>query len=209
MSKKEFPLHALADYLPAQALTPVLEFLNLYSIHLTITKQRNTLLGDYRYVNGDTYHRISVNGNLNQYAFLITLLHEIAHLITFDQYRNKVTPHGKEWKMNYSHILKRFIDLRVFPSDIEKALSASIRNPAASSCADENLMRVLRNYDNRSSDTLLVEEVSDGGMFQLKDGRIFKRGEKLRKRYRATEIKTGLVYLFHAMYEVRRVTVYL
>jgi hypothetical protein len=40
-------------------------------------------------------------------------------------------------------------------------------------------------------------------LFELKDGRLFKKGEKLRKRFRATEVKTGVVYLFHAMYEVR------
>lgn len=205
MSKKEYPLHALADYLPDHALAPVLDFLHIYQIHITITRQRNTLLGDYRYAVGDTHHRISVNGNLNKYAFLITLLHEIAHLITFDQYKNKVAPHGKEWKMNFSRLLKRFIELNVFPADIQAALSASVHNPAASSCADETLMRVLRKYDIRASDMLTIEELSEGGSFKLKDGRVFRRGEKLRKRYKATEIKTGLIYLFHAMYEVKRI----
>jgi SprT protein len=92
MPKQEYPLHALAEYLPERALEPVLDLLNTYKIHLTITKHRNTLLGDYRHAIGDMHHRISVNGNLNKYAFLITLLHEIAHLITFDQYVGKVAP---------------------------------------------------------------------------------------------------------------------
>ena len=204
MPKNEYPLQALADYLPANALPPVLDFLHCYKIHLTITRQRNTLLGDYRHSIGDSHHRISVNGNLNKYAFLITLLHEIAHLITFDQHKKNVAPHGKEWKMNYSKLLQRFLDLKIFPPDIETALSASIHNPAASSCADESLMRVLRKYDICSSDSLTIEELSEGAVFQLKDGRVFKRGEKLRKRYKATEVKTGIIYLFHAMYEVRR-----
>ncbi|MFN5334471.1 MAG: SprT-like domain-containing protein [Bacteroidota bacterium] len=205
MPKKEYPLHALANYIPDQALQPVLDFLNTYKIHLTITKHRNTLLGDYRHAIGDTHHRISVNGNLNKYAFLITLLHEIAHLITFDQYKHRVAPHGKEWKRNFSGLLKQFLQLRIFPHDIEAALSVSINNPAASSCADEFLMRVLKKYDITSSGFILIEEVLEGEEFRLKDGRIFKRGEKLRKRYKATEVKTGLVYLFNAMYEVRKV----
>ena len=40
-------------------------------------------------------HRISVNGNLNKYSFLITLIHELAHLLTFTQYKNRVDPHGR------------------------------------------------------------------------------------------------------------------
>jgi hypothetical protein len=203
MSKKEYPLHALADYLPDRSLEPVLEFLRIYKIQLTITRQRTTILGDYRYAVGDAHHRISVNGNLNKYGFLITLLHELAHLITFDTYKNKVAPHGKEWKHNFSQLLIQFLKLKIFPADIETALDASIQNPAASSCADEPLMRVLRKYDQLPSDHVLIEEVLPGAIFQLKDGRLFKKGEKLRKRYKATELKTGLVYLFHAMYEVR------
>ena len=203
MPKKEYPLHALSDYLPDNTINPVLDFLRFYKIQLTITKQRASVLGDYRYAAGDAYHRISVNGNLNKYAFLLTLLHELAHLITFEKYKNKVAPHGKEWKSAFRKLLIQFLELKIFPLDVETALQSSIQNPAASSCADEALMRVLRNYDLRPADCLLIEEVAPGCLFELKDGRLFKKGEKLRKRFRATEVKTGVVYLFHAMYEVR------
>jgi SprT protein len=202
MGKKEVPLHALAAYLPEGALTPVLHYLSVYKIHLTITKARNTILGDYRHSLGDSHHRISVNGNLNKYAFLITLLHELAHLVTFDQYRNRVAPHGKEWKLNYSKLLVDFIRLEIFPEDIKYALKTSINNPAASSCADETLMRVLRKYDVGNQHYILIEQVLEGALFLLKDGRVFRRGEKLRKRYKGVDVKTGQTYLFNALYEV-------
>jgi len=35
-----------------------------------------------------------------------------------------------------------------------------------------------------------------------KDERVFKKGEKLRKRFKCTEVKTGRVYLFSPVYEV-------
>jgi hypothetical protein len=202
MAKKEVPLHALSAYLPNNALDPVLFYLNIYQIHLTITRERNTLLGDYRHSIGDSHHRISVNGNLNKYAFLITLLHELAHLITFDQHRNRVAPHGKEWKMNFSKLLEHFIQLDIFPEDIEQALKVSVRNPAASSCSDMLLMRVLRKYDAGDKNCVLIEELSIGAFFKLKDGRMFQRGEKLRKRYKGLDVKTGQTYLFNALYEV-------
>ena len=202
MPKKEVPLHALSAYLPERALDSVLHYLNIYKIHLTITKERNTLLGDYRHSIGDSHHRISINGNLNKYAFLITFLHELAHLITFDQYRNRVAPHGKEWKTNFSKLLEHFIQHDIFPEDIEQALKDSVKNPAASSCSDMALMRVLRKYNQGHNDCVLIEELSMGAFFKLKDGRMFQRGEKLRKRYKGVDVKTGQTYLFNALYEV-------
>ena len=202
MAKKEVPLHALSAYLPENALDPVLHYLHIYKIHLTITRERNTLLGDYRHSLGDSHHRISVNGNLNKYAFLITLLHELAHLITFDEHRNRVAPHGKEWKNHFSTLLTHFMQLHIFPQDIQQALEQSIKNPAASSCSDMTLMRVLRRYDSGNKHAVLIEELPNGALFLLKDGRMFKRGEKLRKRYKGEDVNTGQIYLFNPLYEV-------
>ncbi|MBX9781923.1 MAG: SprT-like domain-containing protein [Chitinophagaceae bacterium] len=202
MSKKEVPLHALAAYIPREALEPVLQYLHEYKIHLTITRERNSVLGDYRHAVDRKNHRISVNGNLNPYSFLVTLLHEIAHLLTFEIYGNSIAPHGKEWKNEYSRILAQFLLKKVFPADVEKALLKSIQNPSATSCGEEHLIRVLKQYDQRREGEVLVEELQTGQLFQLKDGRVFKKGEKLRKRHKAIDIKTGAVYLFSGVYEV-------
>ncbi|HMP88207.1 MAG TPA: SprT-like domain-containing protein, partial [Lacibacter sp.] len=125
MAKKEVPLHALSAYLPQGALEPVLDYLHQYHIHLTITRERNSVLGDYRHAHQHKNHRISVNGNLNPYAFLVTLLHEMAHLLAFEQFGNRIAPHGREWKQEYSRILARFLDQHIFPADIETALLSS------------------------------------------------------------------------------------
>jgi len=204
MAKKEVPLHALSAYLPQGALEPVLEYLHRYHIHLTITRERNTLLGDYRHAVAHKNHRISVNGNLNKYAFLITLLHEIAHLLTFEQHGGRVAPHGNEWKQAYSKLLATFLLKKIFPADVEKALLQSIRNPSASTCSEEQLMRVLKRYDNRKPGQVLVEELEEGELFRTHDGRIFRKGEKLRKRHKGVEVQTGAVYVFSAVYEVYR-----
>jgi SprT protein len=205
MSKKEVELHALLHYLPQGSLDPVLQYLHQYKIHLTITRERNTLLGDYRHAIHQKNHRISVNGNLNRYSFLITLLHEIAHLVAFEQYGNRIAPHGKEWKHEYSKILAQFLLHKVFPADVEKALLRSVQNPSATSCGEEHLMRVLKNYDERTEGVKLVEELTAGQLFKLKDGRVFQKGEKLRKRHKAIDIVTKQVYLFSGVYEVTEV----
>jgi SprT protein len=205
MSKVEHPLQALAEYLPLNTFEPVAAYLTQYKVHLTVTRERKSILGDYRNAHSNRNHRISVNGNLNKYSFLITLLHELAHLLTFDKYGNRVQSHGKEWKALFGVLLAQFIKSKVFPADIEKELIASLSNPAASSCAEDGLMRILRNYDPKAEGEMLVEEIPAHGLFKLKDGRVFKKGEKLRKRYRCEEVGTKKVYLFSPVYEVKLV----
>jgi predicted SprT family Zn-dependent metalloprotease len=130
------------------------------------------------------------------------LLHEIAHLLTFEQFGNRIAPHGKEWKNEYSKILATFLLKKVFPTDIEKALMKSIHNPSATSCGEEHLIRILKQYDERKNGEMLIEELAPGQLFQLKDGRVFRKGEKLRKRHKAVDIKNGNLYLFSGVYEV-------
>src|SRR5206468_9194087 len=105
---------------------------NYYKVHLTVARERKSILGDYRHRTHGSNHRISVNGNLNKFSFLITLLHELAHLLTFEKYSNKVASHGKEWKHIFGQLLATFIEHNVFPDDIKQALKKSIQDPAAS-----------------------------------------------------------------------------
>ena len=200
--KREAPLGTLNSYLPAGAYDTVMQYLQHYKVHLTITKERRSVLGDYRFAVHGKNHRISVNGNLNSFAFLITLLHELAHLVAFEKYGNRIASHGKEWKLVYGEILQQFLLLDLFPADISNEIKITMRSTAAGSCAEDGLIRVLRKYDQKQDQKKLVEEIDMNGSFQTDDGRIFKRGDQLRKRIRCLEIKTGKIYLFSPVYEV-------
>lgn len=202
MSKKQAPLEYLSKFIPAAAVPRVLEFLHQYKVHLTITRERKSVLGDYRHATVHKNHRISVNGNLNPYAFLITLIHELAHLVTFNQYGHRVQPHGREWKNCYALLLKDFMGKQIFPALVEQALQQSMHDLPASSCADEDLMRVLKQFDPHNG-LVMVESLSEGQLFDIGEGRIFKKGKKLRKRYQCTEVETGKLYLFSPIYEVK------
>lgn len=204
MPKKEAPITRLQDYLPPGTYQKVLEYLQTHHVHLTVTPQRRTILGDYRHRTRDRNHRITVNGNLNTYAFLITLIHELAHLLQFEQHGNRVAAHGREWKTIFGQLLAEFIRNRVFPEDIQQALTASLHNPAASSCADELLLRTLKKYDKENG-LVMVEQLRPGSLFTTPDGKLFKKEEKLRKRYKCTEVRTGKQYLFSPVYEVKEV----
>lgn len=201
MSKKEAPIASLQSFLPAGTYDGVLNYLHTHKVHLTVARERKSILGDYRHRTHQQNHRISVNGNLNKYAFLITLLHELAHLLTFEKWGNRVASHGREWKGVFGELLAQFIQQKIFPSDIEAALVKSITNPAASSCADVDLLKTLRRYDAGTTGKL-VEELLPETFFKTHDGKIFKKGEKVRKRFKCVEVKTGRLYLFSPVYEV-------
>ena len=206
MAFEEHPMQALAAFLPEGSFEDVAAFLHHYKVHLTVTKKRKTVLGDYRHAFRGQNHRITVNSNLNKYEFLITLLHELAHLLTFEQYGNRAEAHGREWKSQYGSLLKQFIEKKIFPADIESALQQSVINPAATANGEVALMLVLRKYDAQKKEGYFhIAELPAGSIFQTDDKKTFQKGEKRRSRYTCTEIKTGLKYSFSPVYEVRLV----
>ena len=192
----------LSKYIPEEAAPLISKWIDFYKCDFKISKSRDTKLGDYRSpYNGDG-HKISVNYNLNQYAFLVTTVHEFAHLITWNEHKHHAKPHGQEWKNNFKRMMTPFFELDVFPMDVKKAIVSYLQNPAASSCSDLNLYTTLRNYDQKDPSFISVEKIPHQHHFMMKNGREFKKLEKIRKRYRCIEVKTGLIYLFSPIAEV-------
>lgn len=204
MPNRESPLNALESYLPAGSFNKVSEYLRTYKVHLTVTRDRKSILGNYRNKLYDKTHRISVNGNLNKYSFLVTLLHELAHMLAFEKFGHTIQPHGIEWKKEFRQILSEFIPLKYFPPDIEKILLETLNSPGASTCADASLTRALRKYDLKVDGLILVEDLPEGSSFRIKGGRMFKKGIKVRTRFKCTEIQTSKVYLFSGVHEVMK-----
>ena len=142
-----------------------------------------------------------MNNNLNQYAFLVTTVHEFAHLLTWNDHKNKVKPHGAAWKSNFKRMMDPFLTEQIFPEDVQQAIALYLRNPAASSCSDLQLSRTLKKYDQQSTGPRL-EEIPLHTIFTIKDGRKFKKGERIRTRFRCTCLDNGHVYLFNPLAEV-------
>ncbi len=191
----------LSKYIPEKAVPTISEWVIKFDFKLRIKKSRTSKYGDYRPpVNGEN-HLITINYDMNKYAFLITLVHEIAHLSNYNKHKNSVKPHGEEWKLHFKLLMQQFLIPDIFPGDLIIVLRKYLNNPAASSCSDTNLLRVLKNYDIRQ-DTVLLEELPIGTKFQYNKNRNFIKGEQIRKRYKCKELGTNRTFLFNPLTEV-------
>ena len=176
-----------------------------FNAHLRITKARNSKLGDYRHPFGNDGHRITINHNLNPYSFLITLVHELSHLTTWNKHQNRVAPHGIEWKNEYKILMRQVVKTNVFPQDIYTALITYMQNPAASSCSDENLLRTLKKHDTHKS-YYHLEELDDDALFALDNGMVMRKGAKARKRYKCYEVNLKRYYMVSPLAEVQKLS---
>jgi len=192
----------LNSFLPAQAVSYVAQFIMENNVRFTVAKKRKSKLGDYRQPFNGKSHQISVKGDLNPYAFLVTTIHEFAHLTTFEKYGNRVKSHGAEWKAEFKELFKPLIEDGFLPEDVTLAVSNYLKNAKASSCADEPLYRVLRRYNIEQG--VLVEHLKKGAIFELK-GKRFELGKKLRKRYECVDLDSGRLYRVLGLAEVDKV----
>lgn len=203
MPREEKPLNALAAFMPPGAFEFVEPYFRDHTIHLNLTRHRKSIHGDYRPPNADRpYHRISVNATLNPYSFLVTLLHEIAHMTTTVDYGLKVAPHGKEWKSEFRKALVPVLGKTLFPGEVEQALRDYLSNPAASTCTDPNLYKALSQFDQSAEGTVHADSIPPGGVFEL-SGRRFQKLENLRTRSRCKELGSGRIYYVQGIARVR------
>ena len=196
--------NTLQKYLPDRAVEPCFELIKTYGVHLKIVNHRVTRHGDYRRM-PDGLHLITVNASLNKYRFLITLVHEIAHLVAFETYGRRIKPHGEEWKRTFQHLMVPFIRPEVFPKQLLPIIASQFKNPKASSSTDARLSIALKTFDAEERSNSYVYELPHGSIFRLYNGRLFKKGDKKIKRYECVELSTGRMYLFQPNAEVELV----
>jgi hypothetical protein len=190
----------LLKYLPEHAVKPVFELIVANQVHLKIVNERQTRHGDYRKgLSGK--HEITVNSSLNKYKFLITLIHEISHLVAFEKFGRNIKPHGDEWKYSFQRMMMPFIRPEIFPNHLLPLLARHFKNPTASSDTDATLALALKQYD-KPNDKNYIFEIPYGSVFRIPNGKIFKKIAIRTKRYECLEISSGRLYLFNPNAEV-------
>jgi hypothetical protein len=196
----------LSKYLPSTTVDECTSWVILKNIHLKITKGRSSKFGDYLPLGPGKGHRITINHDLNKYAFLITFVHEVAHLHCFEKFNRKHEPHGKEWKSEFRVLLSQFVSKGIFPEDIQQAVSRYLHNPAASSCSDQDLFRALKKYDAPQAQPVVhLEDLPEKSIFRIHQNRsdfTFIKGHRRRTRFQCLELRSKRIYFVNALTEV-------
>ncbi len=192
----------LEKYLPKQSVDLIFEWINNYKIHLRISRNRRSKLGDFRAAYNGLPHRISINNNLNKYSFLITLVHEIAHLVVFEKYGNRVKPHGKEWKITYRNLMNPFLLDHVFPDNLSNIIYQFMQNASASSNTNLLLARALKEFETEGEPGMPIENLEENSIFKISNGKVFKKLEKRRKRFKCLNLENRKYYLFDPLTRV-------
>lgn len=193
----------LDKYIPEGSLELLMRLLRSEPVELKISKPRKTKFGDYRFPKKGERHRISINANLNQYAFLITIIHEMAHLKAFKDHGKFIKPHGPEWQQTFRDLAEPFLKLDIFPKKVQRDFIKSLNKGSASSCTDLDLYRSLKEYDPRPDNQITVEQIEAGGFFKLDNNKVFQKGPRSRKRYRCLNLHNGREYMVHPLAEAK------
>ncbi|ELR68083.1 hypothetical protein C900_01162 [Fulvivirga imtechensis AK7] len=193
----------LSKYFPEPAIHYCYTLWRDHAFTLKVKKKRASKLGDYRFDPNKKVHTISVNNDLNPYSFLITYVHEVAHLVTFKEHKRSVKPHGTEWKNNFKKLMIPVLNSEVFPDRVLRTLANYLKNPKASSCNDHHLMKALQSFDTNKH-AISLSEISTGELFKFRH-RIFRKETLRRTRYVCCEVSTKRKYLISRVAEVERV----
>ena len=200
-------LALLKRYFPEASVAMVGEVFTQRRFKLHFKRPRSSKLGDFRPPHTQNgICTITLNLDLNPYQMLITYVHEVAHYDIYQQYGSRsVQPHGSEWQKQFATLLQPFMTETVFPKDVLVALEKHLKHIKASSTADQNLQRVLQQYDKKQANAVTLESLPKGARFTLKNGLIFQKGEKQRTRYKCFCESNGRWYFVAALAEAEMI----
>lgn len=189
----------LEKFLPENTLPFLKIWFGSYPCHLKITKNRNSKLGDYRKL-PDKSHQITINGTLEPQLFFFVLTHELAHLIAFEKYGRRISPHGTEWKQTFREMLLE--SLTVYAEDLRPIIQKFSKSPKANFMASPDLVKYFHRPEEDDEQTF-IENLKKGELFEYKK-EIFVIEETTKKRYLCKNIKSSRKYYFRNLAQVKK-----
>ncbi|MEP0711504.1 SprT-like domain-containing protein [Algoriphagus sp.] len=204
MDSSEKLKQILDSKLPAPAVGYALALWEKEPFSFKTTATRKSKLGDFRYRRDRQIQTITINADLNPYQFLLTFIHEVAHLHAFVKFGIEIPPHGAEWKSTFQKLMLPLLSTAYFPTDLLIPLRKHMRNPKASSSADLFLMKELSKYDKNNSfeHVIFLSDIKVGKRFLLA-GREFEKGETRRTQVLCEEVTSGSKYLISQLAKVK------
>lgn len=193
------PIQSLEKYLPQNTLKYLNVWFSDYYIHIKVTRNRNSKLGDYRKL-PDNSHEITVNSTLTPQLFFFVLTHELAHLIAFEKYGRRISPHGNEWKETFRNMLLE--SLEVYDEELKPIIIKFSKSPKANFMASPDLVRYF--HTEKQDDSLhFVEELKKGEFFMYRNEKYLLEG-LVKKNYLCKNLATGRKYSFKPLARVEK-----
>ncbi|ROI07859.1 transcription elongation protein SprT [Chryseobacterium sp. H3056] len=191
----------LQKYLPDNSLIFLKKWFADYTIHIKVTRGRESKLGDYRKMTDKT-HQITINSTLQPHLFFFVLTHELAHLIAFDQSKNRISAHGAEWKQTFRLMLLESIE--IYPEDLKPIIRKFSKVPKANFMSSPDLVRYfhIENYDDETS---YIEDLNENDRFTYRN-ETYIIEEKRKKNYLCLNTDNGKKYIFKPLARVEKLS---
>ncbi|WP_312321920.1 SprT-like domain-containing protein [Soonwooa sp.] len=193
-------IETLKSYLPENALSFLKIWFADYPIHIKITRNRNSKLGDYRKM-PDQSHQITINSTLEPDLFFFVLTHELAHLIAFEKFGRRISAHGNEWKTTFAQMILESLD--IYPQELQLILKKFSKSPKANFMSSSDLVRYFH-FDQLKDDEVFMESLQIGDRFMYRED-AYKVEEKRKKLYLCINSTNAKKYLFKPLAKVQKV----
>lgn len=192
-------IQSLEKYLPQNTLDYLRIWFSSYYIHIKVTRNRNSKLGDYRKL-PDNSHEITVNSTLTPQLFFFVLTHELAHLIAFEKYGRRISPHGNEWKETFRNMLLE--SLEIYDDELKPIIVKFSKSPKANFMASPDLVRYF--HTEKQDDSLhFIEQLQKGEFFIYRNEKYLLEG-LIKKNYLCKNLATGRKYSFKPLARVEK-----
>ncbi|MBK1894714.1 SprT-like domain-containing protein [Chryseobacterium paridis] len=192
-------IQSLEKYLPQNTLQYLKIWFSDYYIHIKIRRNRNSKLGDYRKL-PDNSHEITINSTLAPQLFFFVLTHELAHLIAFEKYGRRISPHGNEWKDTFRRMLLESVE--VYDEDLKPIIVKFSRSPKANFMASPELVKYFH-IEKQDDKLQFIEELKKGDFFMYRNEKYFLEG-LIKKNYLCKNLATGRKYSFKPLARVEK-----
>lgn len=192
-------IQPLEKFLPQNTFLHLKKWFSDYYIHIKVTKNRHSKLGDYRKL-PDNSHEITINSTLAPQLFFFVLTHELAHLIAFEKYGRRISPHGNEWKHTFREMLLESLD--VYEEDLKPVIIKFSNSPKANFMASPDLVKYFH-IENHEDDLHYIEQLSKGDFFLYRNEKYLLEG-LIKKNYLCKNLATGRKYSFKPLARVKK-----
>ncbi|UOE41140.1 transcription elongation protein SprT [Chryseobacterium suipulveris] len=191
----------LERFLPENALPFLRKWFGEHYIHIKITRERNSKLGDYRRM-PDKSHKITINATLQPQLFFFVLTHELAHLLALENFGRRIAPHGAEWKHTFREMLLESI--AIYSEDLRPIILKFSRSPKANFMASPDLVKYFH-IENVDDETSYVDDLEIGDRFIYRK-QTFVIKEKRKINYLCKNLDNGKAYIFKPLARVEKLT---